>query len=161
MELVIVCPEEDSVNTAERAASASWGPPPSFLESQHLAESIKESPSTPGCSQSAPSHLASGPKAEAPHPHLHTSPLRPSLNPEPAGPQDSSHPTLAQILLAPRLLSGLSAHLCLLLAHPVCSLSLEMPPGWGRMLPQACAQAHPEVGGQRPDIPEQGPIWKA
>lgn len=30
------------MNTAERAASASWGPPPSFLESQHLAEAIKE-----------------------------------------------------------------------------------------------------------------------
>ena len=90
MELVFVCPEEESVNTAERAASASWGPPPSFLESQHLAETIKESPPTLvgalGPSQSIPSHLASGPKAAVPHPYPCTSPLRPSLNPEPAGP---------------------------------------------------------------------------
>ena len=56
------------MNTAERAASASWGPPPSFLESQHLAEAIKESPSTPvgalGCSQSAPSHLLENPHGQ-------------------------------------------------------------------------------------------------
>lgn len=72
MELVFKCPKEESVNTAERAASASWGPPPSFLESQHLAETIKESPPTLvgalGPSQSVPSHLASGPKAAVPHP---------------------------------------------------------------------------------------------
>lgn len=165
MELVFVCPEEESVNTAERAASASWGPPPSFLESQHLVEAIKESPPTIvgalGSSQSVPSHLASGPKAAAPHPYPRTSPLRPSLNLEPAGPQDSSHPMLAQILMAPRLLSSLLDHLCLLLAHPMCSPSLEMTPGWGQIPPQACAQAHPEVGRQQPDIPEQDPVWKA
>lgn len=68
-----MCPEKESVNTAERAASASWGPPPSFLESQHLAEAIKERPppnpvGALAPSQSAPSHLASGLKAAAPTP---------------------------------------------------------------------------------------------